>query len=210
MRLQIAMDTMSTNEALETAGKLYDIIDIVEIGTPMIIMEGLASVKAMKTRFPGLTVLADIKIVDGGEFECRSACDAGADIVTVLAMAADETVESVVAVARGYGRAFMADLIGVADIAGRARQIERLGVDYICVHTASDVQKKGRTPLGDLRLLTAAIPADKTAVAGGISIKTIGEYGNLNPAIIISGSALTGAPDIRAAAIEMKAALARK
>ena len=204
------MDTVDTNEALEIAGKIYDIIDIVEIGTPMIIREGLTPVITMKKHFPNLSILADTKIVDGGELECRYACEAGADIVTVLAMAADETVEDVVAVAHGYGRTVMTDLIGVKDITDRARQIERLGVDYICVHTATDVRKYGRTPLGDLRLLTAAISADKAAVAGGISVKTIDAYKNLKPAIIISGSALTGASDVRAATQAMKAAIADK
>jgi 3-hexulose-6-phosphate synthase len=207
MKLQIAIDTVDTKEALDIVGKIHDIIDIVEIGTPMIIKEGLAPVRAIKDRFPGVTVLADTKIVDGGELECRYACDAGADIVTVLAVAADETIESVAATARKNGRASMADLIGVSDIAARSREVECLGVDYICVHTAVDVQKKGRTPLGDLRDLVSAVPASKSAVAGGISIKTIGEYKKLAPAIVISGGALAGAPDIRTAVAEMAAAI---
>jgi 3-hexulose-6-phosphate synthase len=207
MKLQIAIDVADTMEALEIVGKIHDIIDIVEIGTPMIIREGLAPVRAIKDRFPGVTVLADTKIVDGGELECRYACDAGADIVTVLAIAADETIESVAATARKNGRASMADLISVSDIAARSREVERLGVDYICVHTAVDVQKKGRTPLGDLRELVSAIPPGKSAVAGGISLKTIGEYRKLAPAIVISGGALTGAADIRAAVAEMASAI---
>jgi 3-hexulose-6-phosphate synthase len=101
----------------------------------------------------------------------------------------------------------MVDLISVTDIASRSRDAERLGVDYICVHTAVDVQKKGRTPLGDLKELVSAIPPEKAAVAGGISLKTVGEYGKLNPAIVIAGGALTGAENIRAAVMDMKSAI---
>lgn len=209
MKLQIAIDTADTAGALETVAKIHDIIDIVEIGTPMIIREGLVPVRAVKERFPNVTVLADAKIVDGGELECCYACDAGADIITVLAMAADETIESVAREARKNSRAVMADLIGVTDIRERARQIERLGVDYIAVHTAVDVQKKGRTPLGDLEILVSSVPPEKSAVAGGISLKTIDDYKKFRPAIVISGGALAAAPDIRAAVAEMKAALER-
>ena len=35
MRLQIALDMVSMEEALGMAEKIHDIIDIVEIGTPM-------------------------------------------------------------------------------------------------------------------------------------------------------------------------------
>jgi 3-hexulose-6-phosphate synthase len=101
----------------------------------------------------------------------------------------------------------MADLISVEDIAGRAKAIEALGVDYICVHTAVDVQKTGRTPLKDLAVLASAVPGGITAAAGGISLKTIADYKALEPAIIIAGGSLVNAPDLRAAAKEMKSAL---
>ena len=41
---------------------------------------------------------------------------AGADIVTVLAMAADETISDVIDTAHNAGRKVMADLIGIVDI----------------------------------------------------------------------------------------------
>ena len=45
MRLQIAFDMVSIEEALEMAEKIHDIIDIVEIGTPMIIKYGMDDMK---------------------------------------------------------------------------------------------------------------------------------------------------------------------
>ena len=69
MKLQIALDLVDTNTALKMVEKIQDIIDIVEIGTPMIVKEGMAPVKAMKEKFPQVTVLADVKIADGGAIE---------------------------------------------------------------------------------------------------------------------------------------------
>ena len=205
MKLQIAIDNASADTILDTVDKIADIIDIVEVGTPMIIRDGQRAVRLVKEKYPELTVLSDSKIVDGGGLECGYAVDAGADIITVLAMAADETISDVIETAHKAGRKAMADLIGIADIRKRAKELQELGIDYICVHTAFDVQKKGRTPLGDLKELVQAVPAGMCAVAGGVNLKTIDAYVSLGPAIIIAGGALYNAPDVRQAVLDMKA-----
>jgi 3-hexulose-6-phosphate synthase len=207
MKLQIALDLQDSEKALAIVDQIHDIIDIVEVGTPLVLHDGMVPVRLIKEKYPRLTVLADTKIVDGGGPECADACKAGADIVTVLALAANETIEAAVKAAHQMGRKVLADLISVGDIPRRAREIEKLGVDYIGVHTAFDVQGTGRTPLGDLKELVSAVPAEKAAVAGGVKLAAIPDYKALNPAIIIAGGALTGAPDIRKAVEEMKAAI---
>ena len=209
MKLQIAIDTLSGAEALAMVDKIHDVIDIVEVGTPLILREGMAPVRALKQKYPALCVLADTKIVDGGDLESADACEAGADIVTVLALSDDETIRLVVEAAHRYGRKVMADLINVRDIPTRSKELMALGLDYICVHTAFDVQKLGKTPLDDLTELVSAAPPEMAAVAGGIKLETLGAYRRLNPAIVIAGSSLTNAPDIRLAVVEMRAALSR-
>ncbi|MDO4345124.1 MAG: 3-hexulose-6-phosphate synthase [Eubacteriales bacterium] len=207
MKLQIAVDIADTAKTLEIGRSVHDIVDIFEVGTPVLLKEGMAPVRALKKTWPDLTVLADSKIVDGGALECEDVCQAGADILTVLAMSDDETIREVVEVAHRYGRSVLADLICVRDITGRARELTALGVDYVCVHTGVDMQKRGRTPLLDLTELVQAIEPSRAAVAGGISMKTLPQYLSLQPGIIIAGCALYGAPDVRAAALEMKGAI---
>lgn len=207
MKLQIAIDNAFADNILNTVDRIADVIDIVEVGTPMIIREGQSAVRLIKEKYPNLTVLSDSKIVDGGALECRYAIEAGADIITVLALAADETISDVIRTAHRAGRKAMADLIGIRNIQERARELQDLGIDYISVHTAFDVQKLGRTPLGDLKELVQAVPGKMCAVAGGVNMKTIADYVALNPEIIIAGGALYNAPDVRQAVIEMKARL---
>lgn len=207
MKLQIAVDVADTKRILEIADQIHDVIDIYEVGTPVIMKEGMVPVKALKDRYPELTVLADSKIMDGGALECEDICKNGADIVTVLALADNATIEEVVQVAHRYGRKVMADLICVTDIAGRSRELVEMGVDYVAVHTGVDMQKRGRTPLKDLQELTKAIDPERTVVAGGVNRKTVASYVEERPGIVISGTALYTAPDIRGAVLEMKEAL---
>lgn len=204
MRLQIAVDIGGTDQILQIADAVYDVIDIFEVGTPVIMREGLRPVRRLKERYPDMTVLADSKIVDGGAIEAEDICKASADILTVLAFADNATISEVVETAHRYGTAVMADLICISSIGVRAKQLLEMGVDYIAVHTGIDMQASGRTPLRDLEELVTAIPPQKTAVAGGISRKTLPLFVRLQPEIIIAGSALYKAPDIKAAVLDMK------
>ena len=204
MKLQIALDLVTSDEALEMVDQIHDIIDIVEIGTPMIMREGMIPVRRIKAKYPYVTVLADTKIVDGGDIESADACEAGADILTVLALADNETVKAVIETAHRFDKKVMADLICVKNIPERAKELEAMGMDYICVHTAVDVQRLGKTPLDDLKELVCAVPANISAVAGGVSLKTIDLYKAENPEIIVAGGSLTKAEDLRAAVLEMK------
>lgn len=167
----------------------------------------MVPVKALKDRYPDLTVLADSKIMDGGALECEDICKNGADIITVLALADNATIEEVVQVAHKYNRKVMADLICVKNITERSRELIAMGVDYVAVHTGVDMQKKGRTPLKDLQELTKAIAPGQAAVAGGVNMETVSSYIKEQPGIVISGSALYQAPDIRKAVLAMKEAL---
>lgn len=208
MKLQIAVDIADTKRILEIADQIHDVIDIYEVGTPVIMKEGMVPVKALKDKYPELTVLADSKIMDGGALECTDICGNGADIVTVLALADNATVEEVVQTAHKYGRKVMADLICVKNITERSQELVAMGVDYIAVHTGVDMQKKeGRTPLKDLQELVKAIDPAQAVVAGGVNMKTIHSYVQEHPGIVVSGTALYNAPDIRAAVLEMKAAM---
>ena len=207
MKLQIAVDIADTARIVEIADQIHDVIDIYEVGTPVIMKEGIAPIRALKAKYPRMTVLADSKIMDGGALEASDLCRAGADIITVLAVSDDTTIREVIDTAHSFGREVLVDLMCIRDIPARSREMAEMGADYVCVHTGTDMQKRGRTPLKDLAEIVGAIDPSKAGVAGGVSMDTIGRYTALKPGIIIAGSALYNAPDIRAAVIEMKEAI---
>lgn len=97
MELQLALDLVNIPEAKEVVAEVAEFIDIVEIGTPVVINEGLHAVKAIKEAFPHLRVLADLKIMDAGGYEVMKASEAGADIITVLGVSDDSTIKGAVA-----------------------------------------------------------------------------------------------------------------
>ena len=206
-KLQIAVDIADTQRVLDIAAQIHDVIDIYEVGTPVIMKEGNAPIRALKAAYPGLTVLADSKIMDGGALEAEDLCRAGADIITVLAVSDNTTVCEVIETAHAFGRRVLVDLMCVGDIPARSREVAEMGADYVCVHTGTDMQKSGRTPLKDLEEIVSAIESSKAAVAGGVKMSTLEQYKALRPGIIIAGGALYNAPDIRAAVIEMKEAI---
>lgn len=207
MKLQIAIDTADEERVLNMVDQIHDVIDIVEVGTPVIMKYGVEPVARIKQKYPHVTVLADTKIADAGEYECQEVCDSGADIITVMAFADNGTIQAVADTAHRNGRLCMVDLLNIADIGKRAKELETLGADIICVHTGVDMQAKGRTPLKDLEDLVHAVNPDKCAVAGGISLDVLPQYTALHPGIIISGGALGRAKNLRAAVMEMEAAL---
>ena len=93
MKLQIAADKGSVEDILRTAEKVHDVVDIFEVGTPVIMNLGMEPVRQLKKLYPDMTVLADSKIVDAGAFEAEEIFRSGADIATVLAVSDGESLK---------------------------------------------------------------------------------------------------------------------
>jgi 3-hexulose-6-phosphate synthase len=204
MKLQLAIDLLDVQGVQTLLEEVIDLIDIVEIGTPLILQEGMAFVRKIKASYPAATLLADLKIVDAGELEAQIGFDAGADIVTVLGLADDVTIQGALDAARKRGKQIMVDLISVKDVQKRVRELEMLGVDHVCVHTAFDVQSQGRNPLEELRLVEMVRNKAQIAVAGGIKPETLRKALSYHPDIVVVGSFVTGHPEKRQATLEIK------
>lgn len=204
-KLQIALDDIRLPDAIALLEEIADTVDIVEVGTPMMMEYGMEAVRELCRRFPQLPVLCDAKIMDAGAYEAKVALDAGASYVTVLAVTDDLTIREVADTAHRYGAKAVADMICVGDMARRIAEIEGMGVDILAVHTGVDQQAAGRTPLDDLRLMRRLVRQSQVAVAGGINAQTLPQYLECKPEIIIVGGGICHAQDPRAAARALKA-----
>ncbi len=209
MELQLALDLVNIPEAKQIVAEVQEHIDIVEIGTPVVINEGLRAVKEIKEQFPSLKVLADLKVMDAGAYEVMKAAEAGADIVTVLGATDDATIRGAVEEAKKHNTKILVDMINVKDIETRAREIDALGVDYICVHTGYDLQAEGQSPFEQLRIIKNVVKNSKTAVAGGIKLGTLPDVVKANPDLVIVGGGITGQADKKAVAAEMQRLVAQ-
>ncbi len=210
MKLQLALDTDSLWKALDFTEKVAEYIDIIEIGTPLIYEEGMHAVRAFRKYFRNIEILADLKVMDGGSFEAAEAFEAGADYCTVLGVTDLLTVKGAVEEANKWNRKIVIDFICVPDIPAKVKQMEEIGAHVLAVHTGTDQQAAGRTPLDDLKIMTANTKNSKIAVAGGINNNTITKYTALNPDIMIVGGALTGAKDPVEEAKKIRAAIGGK
>ncbi|MBZ5749473.1 3-hexulose-6-phosphate synthase [Metabacillus rhizolycopersici] len=204
MKLQLALDLVNIPEAIEVVKEVQDHIDVVEIGTPVVINEGLRAVNEVKKAFPNLTVLADLKIMDAAGYEVMKATEAGADIITILGAAEDASIKGAVEEAKKLGKQILVDMIAVKDLKGRAQELDALGVDYICVHTGYDLQAEGQNPFEALRIIKSVVKNAKTAVAGGIKLETLPEVIQANPDLVIVGGGITSKEDKKATAAEMQ------
>ena len=204
MKLQLALDLVNIPEGISVVREVEAYVDVVEIGTPVVINEGLRAVKEMKEAFPNLTVLADLKIMDAGGYEVMKASEAGAGIVTVLGATDDSTIKGAVEEAKKHGSEILVDMINVKDIEQRAKEVDALGVDYICVHTGYDLQAAGENSFEQLRTIKRVVKNAKTAVAGGIKLETLPEVIQAQPDLVIVGGGITGKEDKKAVAQEMQ------
>lgn len=204
MKLQLALDVLDVDAVKRLLDEVIDLVDMVEIGTPLILHEGVRIVTEIKERHPTVTLLADLKIMDAGELEAKIGFDAGADIVTVLGVAHDSTIQGALNQAYKRGKQVMVDLIAVNDVQTRTRELELLGADSLCVHTAFDVQKHGQSPLRELQLVEIVRNRATIAVAGGIKPETLPEILIHHPDVVIVGGFVTGHTDKRKAVNEIR------
>lgn len=209
MKLQVALDAITLEKAVELVKEARDYVDIIEIGTPMVIEYGMLAVRTMRENFPEKEILADLKIMDGGKYEAGQAFKAGADYITVLGVTDNLTVKACVEAANEYGKEVVVDMICVEDIPARVKKMEELGAHGVAVHVGVDQQASGRTPLDDLKVMKAAASVAKVSVAGGINVSTMPSYCALNPEVVIVGGGICNAKDPKEAAKALHEAIVK-
>lgn len=208
--VQIALDFVNLNRALKVAeAAAAGGADWLEAGTPLIKSEGLDCLRALRRRFPQKTLVADMKIMDVGRIESESAFKAGANVVCVLGVADDSTIKECVEAAKNYGGRVMVDLLGVSDPTRRAMELEKMGIDYVGMHTSIDEQMRGKDPFSQLREVsrTVSVPV---AVAGGINSETVAKAIDAGASVVIVGGAVIKAKDPQEATRTIKEAIKDK
>ncbi len=206
--LQVALDFENLSRAMLAAREAVDGgADWVEAGTPLIKSEGLNAVRELKKAFPDHRVVADMKVMDTGAFEVEIAAKSGADLVTVLGAADDDTIAEAVRGGELYGAEVVVDLLGVPDPVARAKRAAELGAGAVCFHIGIDMQMQGKTPFAVLGELAKAssIPV---AVAGGLNSETVAEAVRAGAQILIVGGAITKSPQMAEATRRIREAIA--
>jgi len=198
--LQLALDLLSIEDAITIAEEaVLGGVNWLEVGTPLIKNHGMVAIKTLKSRFPDKTVVADMKTMDTGDLEVEMAAKNGADVVCILGLADDFTVKRAVNQGNAHNVRIMADLIEVKDTVKRAFELQKLGVDYVLIHTPIDIQKvtleRVDSALDEVKALKKKLDIP-IAVAGGISTETVKFLMDAGAEIFVVGRAITKAKDV--------------
>ena len=213
--VQLSLDLIDLKEALLTAEMAVRAgVDWLEVGTPLIIAEGMRGVRELRSRFPQVPIVADLKIMDGGWLEAEIMAKAGASMVVVMGQAHAETVELAVKAGRDFGLKVMGDNMAMPDPVEGAKTLQQLGCDFIIHHIGYDMRtlrrKKGLaapTPLDRLREVVQAVSVPVQAV-GGLTIDQaidVPKYGA--PMVVIGAPLAVDAHSFRTAAGDVEGTL---
>ena len=195
--VQISLDVIDLTEAVETAEMAMRAgVDWLEVGTPLIIAEGMRGVRALRDRFPQIPIVADLKTMDGGWLEAEIMAKAGASLVVVMARAHEETIRCVVQAGRDFGVQVMGDNLACPDMVAGARMIQDMGCDYVVHHIGYDerrgISARGQpmpSPLDALQQVVDAVDIPVQAV-GGLSTEQAVQSPEYGAPLVVLGAPL--------------------
>ncbi|MGM9476953.1 3-hexulose-6-phosphate synthase [Pedobacter sp. GSP4] len=205
-KLQVAIDLLTTEEALALAAKVAPYVDIIELGTPLIKNMGSGVITAMKHAHPDKLVFADLKTADAGELEADIAFKAGADLVTVMGAAGNATIIGAIKAAKAHGKGVVVDTIGYPDRVKRAQEVTALGVEFVELHAGLDEQWTEGYSIHVL-IDEAARAGVPVSIAGGVNIDNVAAVIKAGAQVAVAGAAIYGAENPAAAAKALREAI---
>ncbi len=197
-KIQLALDTLDWDRALELAALCAPHVDILEAGTPLIKSVGIRIVSSLKAEYPDKLVLADLKSSDVGGYEANMAFGAGADVVTTQGITTLATIAEVQREADKWHRRAEVDMTGVVDPVARAREVRKVGVSLVLYHRSIDEELTASALWDDKACRTVqdmcTLGMD-VAVAGGVDIELLPQLCNAPIYAIVVGRGITAQQD---------------
>ena len=199
MKIQLALDRVSIEDAVAIIEEAKEHIDIIEIGTSLFLDYGQESLLTIKESFDH-TILVDIKTMDEAEYEFRRVFENGADIATVMGASAIETIRICQQTALEFNKDYMIDSLEIND--EKIQSLTEFEDAIICLHLPKD--KKG-----DLKKFVENFTkkhqlTNRLAAAGGIKLEDIPYLKEAGIDIVVVGSAITKSDNIGQAAKAFK------
>lgn len=146
--VQVSIDVPSVDEAISIGTMaLRAGVDVLEVGTPLILAQGLAAMTPFVAALPGAPIFVDIKIVDGARKYVVAAAEKGGHLVSICGVASDASIRQALAGGRDSGIIVVVDLYAAPDPVTRARQVVDMGAPVVYVHYGGDA--RAEDPAGD-------------------------------------------------------------
>jgi 3-hexulose-6-phosphate synthase len=197
MLLQLALDKP---EHFAVLAQVADLVDIVEVGTPLLKRFGVAAIATARELAGETPVLADTKTVDGGGLEADLVLGAGARFMTVLSVASPATHEIVGRTAAAHGACVVVDTItesGKPELLPATFTLPD-SYGYVAVHAPFDMREAGTPITSHIAAVTSLRERGlRVSLAGGLGPETLDAVLLVEPEIIVVGSAITESPNPR-------------
>ena len=204
MKLIFVVDPLDEKTAMDAVAKVGHYFDLIEIGTNLLHLCGLGIIKKIQALCPGKPIYVDSKIIDGPERAATLMCRSGAQMFSMLALASDQAISSVLKIANAHGVDVMFDMQRVQDYKARSARLKALGARYLCVHKNADC---GDSLISSFRecLDIQNLGGIHMAIAGGVDVPTLEQIKPiLTPEYVIVGKAVMNAEDMEATARQFR------
>jgi len=208
-RLQLALDVTDMHLAVQIARELQPWWDILEVGTALLLKEGLKSVTEMRKKFPDAVILADTKIMDSGKLLAEIACEAGADMISVISAASASTIKSCITVAHSRGCRVLLDHLSDEWQGEALVEKIRFGADVIGFHLPKDMQEAASMNLGAISEFSRSSGVE-ISIAGGITPNRISQTKGFPINIFVVGGYLINAENRKEKAQQIKTTMLAK
>jgi len=186
--MQISYDFLNLPKALDLAKQTVQFTDILEVGAPLVYMEGIKAVETFKKQFPNKPIFADIKIVDRVQQIIQNFAEAGATYISVLGGTSNFVIKKATEAAHKYNAKIALDLLNCYTVEQVVMDAHQLGVDLLIFHkphdagNALDLIEQWETIKGN-----SSVPI---FLAGGINPTNVKKILELKPDGIIVGTAI--------------------
>lgn len=192
MELQIALDRIPINRAIDITAQVAAHVDWIEVGTSLVKQYGETGLRQVVEAATDTPVLADLKTADDVRFEFEMAFRAGARSATVLGLAPRVTVERAVEVCDEHGKELMVDLMGLDAVRSNELVTSLPRHVVLAAHLSKDSQGAGTSPSA---LLGEWAEGRRVAVAGGLGAADLPALRRWPDLRVIVGSTVTLADD---------------
>lgn len=191
-KLQIACDHLDLPSALKDIKKIGDIVDIIEVGTILMLQTGAEAIRCLRAMYPHKKIVADTKCADAGNVVARNCKIAGADIMTAICAA---TIPTLKAAAKEIDE-IQIELYGDWQAEQEDKWLE-VGINHVIYHQSRDVLSSTKT-WGKSDLYKVRRLVDKgfrVSVTGGVNREILSLFEEIDVDTFIIGRSITSTDD---------------
>lgn len=205
--LQIALDTLTIEDAIKSAKLVQQNIEVIEVGTILLVSCGKQAIKEIKKAFPNKIIVADCKIADAGEIFGKMMFENGANYTTCICAAENPTIAKVLEIGKKINQENDVQIELTSHFTfEQASEWKKIGINQVVYHRSRDAQAAGIN-WGEKDLQKIKKLCDmgfKVTVTGGVAIEDIKIFKDLPIYIFIAGRTLRDAKNPAEAAKELQ------